>query len=134
MRARYFLLGTFIVPSLALSSASPEKLPSEKARRVLQHHCGSCHDPAQGSVNTKALRVYDLSRVNWASTLNNKQLKQLPQRLLNRGLLTPEEREAMSAPGTKSLAPPTSDEIRFVESYIEQEVKTRSLNLPTIRE
>jgi hypothetical protein len=54
----------------------------EEARKVLQARgCGSCHDTAVSTENTKALAVYDLQEVDWPARMSDQRLPKLMTRL-----------------------------------------------------
>jgi hypothetical protein len=58
----------------------------EKARSILEVHCGLCHLPVEiGGGTGMALHIYDLSKPNWSETLRDEQLPILEQKLHDDG-------------------------------------------------
>jgi hypothetical protein len=55
----------------------------EKAREVLDDHCGNCHRPNLATSEPRALAVFDLGQREFASSMTNMQLRDVQFRLEN---------------------------------------------------
>jgi hypothetical protein len=82
--------------AFAFSSAFAEEPPRERARYVLETHCGQCHREDSPDALAKALSVYNLNVVDFAASMNETQLKDMQARI--EGMDTrPDERRAVAA-------------------------------------
>src|SRR5690349_20614942 len=90
----------------SFAHAVPDNLKNiRKQTRALleQKNCATCHVPNLPSSNSAALRVFNLNRVAWVSTITDKQLDGLLIRTKQgtasiRGKLTLEDLEPKAAP------------------------------------
>src|SRR5438552_1600484 len=68
-------------PVTARMDGAPLGEDSESARAILRGHCGSCHRGDLPESKPAALKVFDLSKQSWFSTLSDAQLRKAPGRL-----------------------------------------------------
>jgi mono/diheme cytochrome c family protein len=70
------------LPSLEAPSAAAERdALRDQARVLLEAQCGECHIGTLASALPGALRVYDLSELEWPARMTPAQLRQLPERV-----------------------------------------------------
>jgi hypothetical protein len=71
------ILNLLLISFGSLASAPPYLADlREQARLVVQKsHCGGCHTPGSPKVRERALKIYDLSQIDWSSSMNDRQLK-----------------------------------------------------------
>jgi hypothetical protein len=87
--------GLTAVGALALTLAGStvaSTAASEQAREVLRAHCGSCHRPGLPTSKPAALKIFDLDRSDWFSTMTTEQLDKGLKRLEGMGGVTPTDR------------------------------------------
>ena len=71
-----------MIPLVAmLLSAEPYLELREQARGVLLRECGACHNGALKSAKAKALKIFDLTRGDFASEMTEAQLGSAKSRL-----------------------------------------------------
>ena len=98
----------------------------EKAREVLKIHCGACHLPSSPFVQQEALKIYDLSNLDWASTMLDRQLQDSVRRLKERVGMTSAELMYVVPKGAKIPNKPKADEIQALENYVSLELLERA--------
>lgn len=67
-------------PSPSLNELSRIEL-RDRSRVIVEEHCGSCHLPWFDTSHERALRVFDLSEVEWAAPMDEAQLRDVAFRL-----------------------------------------------------
>jgi len=50
----------------------------DRARLIMERHCGNCHIPESHQALPRALAVYNLRQEEWAKNMREDQLKQIP--------------------------------------------------------
>jgi hypothetical protein len=88
----------------------------DRARIVLEENCGSCHLPGLPTSRDAALAVYDLSELEWAARMSERQLKDAESRLASD--LAP------SAGDGTPMTVTDADRLEF-KRYVELEVASR---------
>jgi hypothetical protein len=56
----------------------------DKARYVLEVHCGQCHRQDSPEAQARALAVFNLNELDWAHSLDTRQLEELVTRIQGR--------------------------------------------------
>jgi hypothetical protein len=64
-----------------LLAAEPYLELREQARGVLQRECGTCHNRALKTANAKALKIFDLTKGDFAAEMSEPQLSSAKSRL-----------------------------------------------------
>ena len=116
-----FRSAAIVALTVGTACQSPPNAPllrtlRDQARLVLETHCGSCHLPGLTTSLAGALAVYDLSTVEWAASMSERQMRDAEARLAS-GL----------APGGQDGTPivVSSEEQAIVKAYFDGELARR---------
>ncbi|MGZ3686818.1 MAG: hypothetical protein ACXWP5_12700 [Bdellovibrionota bacterium] len=105
----------------------PDLSLREKARHVLQVHCGACHIPYTPTSQKNALRVFDLSAEDWSATMSERQLENALARMKDRERMSKSE---LAEVVPRSIAPPpnpSAGEVELIRRFVAAEQLTRQI-------
>ena len=124
-----FLILLFIFSTKILAAPTQLiKLRSEIRQLILTRSCANCHTPNLSTTKLGALKIYDLSKVTWSATMNDRQIIDLRRRLKEK--LSDEEILAMNRnPHDKPL---TSSQDFLLDEFVQKELQYRA-NYPKER-
>ena len=90
----------------------------EESRQIMRTRlCGVCHIPPG---NSKALKIFDLNKENWASTMSESQLLQIRWRIKVKGA------EVLEMHGDPKKHEFTAIEMDLLNAYVDAEIKERN--------
>ncbi len=90
-----FLLGCLLpVPHAIAEPSRPVGGELEaNVRRIIEQHCGSCHDSALATSKPAALQVFDLKAEDWTRSMSKEQLNMVRGRTKRLDLSEEQHRE-----------------------------------------
>jgi len=94
----------------------------DQARLVLERHCGDCHIPSSPRALPAALAVYDLTHLEWASTMRGEQLEALKWRIQDGAFFDPFD---VANEGKEPPPQPSEAEQSIVRRYVDAEQAAR---------
>lgn len=109
---------------IARSQANLIGLRDQTKGLLQSRHCYNCHSPQGRRPLAGAMKVYNLSKEDWFSTMSDRQLKEFQRRMLTH--LNPDELNEMG--GDPNETPLLPREARIVSDWVEAELASRHPN------
>lgn len=104
--------------SICMAQDPPHSLKREEARQIMRSRlCGVCHIPPG---NDKALKIFNLDKINWAASMSDQQLSQIKWRIKVKGEEIKEQR------GDPAKHQFSETEIGIMNNFVDAEIKFRN--------
>jgi len=97
----------------------------DRARPVIEKHCGACHFPDAPKANPKALAVFDLSKPDWSATMTPAQLRNCVDRIRNLLPAAGDDKTATDRAFALFGGPATPAEVATVKAFVDAQLQRR---------
>lgn len=116
----------FLFFSLTLNAAPPEliELRQQTKNLLMQKHCFNCHSIEGKRSIERAMKVYNLDKENWYSSMSERQLVDFRRRIFDKP--TPAELKEMG--GLPNEQPLDKKQKELVSRFIDLEIENRRTN------
>jgi hypothetical protein len=98
----------------------------DRARPVIEKHCGACHRPDSLQANPKALAIFDLSKLDWSATMTPAQLRNCVERVRNLLPAPSDDKRATERAFDLFGGPATPAEVAAVKTFVDAQVRRRA--------
>lgn len=116
----FFILSAFVNSAYSVNADLVE-LRNQTKRIVESRHCYNCHSPEAHRPLASAMKIFNLGKEGWFSTLSDRQLKEFQRRMLT--YLSPEElKEVGGNPNEKPLA---RNQEKIISKWVDAELADR---------
>jgi len=114
---RLLILNLAFLSGVCGAVESLEMLRVESRQILRTRLCGNCHIPPG---NSRALKIYNLDRENWAFSMSERQLEQIP------GRADLQDEEIVEMGGDPHRHKFTKRELEILNRYVRAEIKDRN--------
>ena len=119
----FFVLSAFASSAYPVSADLVE-LRHQTKRIVESRHCYNCHSPEAHNPLPGAMKIYNLGKEDWFSTMSDRQLKEFRRRMLT--YLNPEELKEMG--GNPKEKPMAKSQEKIISNWVDAELANRHPN------